>query len=234
MVGNCSVVWKNCLKSYLPQVDGDDWETWDSIHATNYTTAFAPCTSAMNITSPPRKYSIQWDTLLTTIACSSLPWQYRSGHLKECCIFQALWRIASQRLPVAIHATEPSHSSVKVKVITWIFFQLPFHHQSLIRSWSIAFIPIDHVIIDTLHLFLHISDLLINLIHEFRRQDGIERLQWLPWFGISSLFRQVMRRFWTNSVKFLFISKCHMTPRNFCGGTSQDLNRSSVRTHTPV
>ena len=36
------------------------------------------------------------------------------------------------------------------------------------------FIPIDHVIIDTLHLFLRVSDLLINLlIQDLRRQDGI-------------------------------------------------------------
>ena len=38
------------------------------------------------------------------------------------------------------------------------------------------FIPIDHVIIDSLHLFLRVSDLLINLlIQELRRQDGITR-----------------------------------------------------------
>lgn len=37
-------------------------------------------------------------------------------------------------------------------------------------------IPIDHVIIDTLHLFLHISDLLIDLIiMELRCEDGIEK-----------------------------------------------------------
>jgi hypothetical protein len=36
------------------------------------------------------------------------------------------------------------------------------------------FIPIDHMIIDTLHLFLRVSDLLINLlIQDLRRQDGI-------------------------------------------------------------
>ncbi|XP_028513133.1 uncharacterized protein LOC114574525 [Exaiptasia diaphana] len=37
------------------------------------------------------------------------------------------------------------------------------------------FIPIDHVIIDTLHLFLRISDNLIELlIRELRRQDSVE------------------------------------------------------------
>ena len=37
-------------------------------------------------------------------------------------------------------------------------------------------IPIDHVIIDSLHLFLRIADLLINLlILELRRQDGVEK-----------------------------------------------------------
>ncbi len=37
-------------------------------------------------------------------------------------------------------------------------------------------IPIDHIIIDTLHLFLRIGDLLINLlIMELRRQDGIDK-----------------------------------------------------------
>lgn len=37
-------------------------------------------------------------------------------------------------------------------------------------------IPIDHVIIDTLHLFLRVADLLINLlIMELRRQDGIDK-----------------------------------------------------------
>lgn len=36
------------------------------------------------------------------------------------------------------------------------------------------FIPIDHVMIDSLHLFLRISDVLINLlIQELRKQDGI-------------------------------------------------------------
>ena len=38
------------------------------------------------------------------------------------------------------------------------------------------FIPIDHVVIDTLHLFLRIADLLINLlIQELRREDGISQ-----------------------------------------------------------
>ena len=42
------------------------------------------------------------------------------------------------------------------------------------RSALFEFIPIDHVVIDTLHLFLRISDLLINLfIQELQRQDGI-------------------------------------------------------------
>lgn len=37
-------------------------------------------------------------------------------------------------------------------------------------------IPIDHVVIDTLHLFLRVADLLINLlIMELRRQDGIDK-----------------------------------------------------------
>ena len=37
-------------------------------------------------------------------------------------------------------------------------------------------ISIDHIIIDTLHLFLRIADLLINLlIMELRRQDGIDK-----------------------------------------------------------
>ncbi len=37
-------------------------------------------------------------------------------------------------------------------------------------------IPTDHIIIDTLHLFLRIGDLLINmLITELRRQDGIDK-----------------------------------------------------------
>ena len=38
------------------------------------------------------------------------------------------------------------------------------------------FIPIDHVIIDTLHLFLCISNVLINLlIQDLRRHDSIEK-----------------------------------------------------------
>jgi len=38
------------------------------------------------------------------------------------------------------------------------------------------FIPIHHVVIDSLHLFLRIGDLLINLlIQELRRQDGIDK-----------------------------------------------------------
>ena len=44
------------------------------------------------------------------------------------------------------------------------------------RNPLFEFIPIDHVIIDTLHLFLRISDILINLlIQDLRRQDGIEK-----------------------------------------------------------
>ncbi len=40
------------------------------------------------------------------------------------------------------------------------------------------FIPLDHVIIDTLHLFLRISDNLIDLlIRELRRKDAIEKTQ---------------------------------------------------------
>ena len=40
-----------------------------------------------------------------------------------------------------------------------------------------SFIPIDHVIIDTLHLFLRISDNLIELlIRELRRQDAIDKV----------------------------------------------------------
>lgn len=46
---------------------------------------------------------------------------------------------------------------------------------SCCQSPVFDFIPIDHVIIDSLHLFLRISDLLTNLIRELRRQDGIER-----------------------------------------------------------
>lgn len=39
-------------------------------------------------------------------------------------------------------------------------------------------IPIDHVVIDTLHLFLCIGDLLINLlILDLCRQDGIEKVK---------------------------------------------------------
>ena len=42
------------------------------------------------------------------------------------------------------------------------------------RSPIFGFVPIDHVIIDSLHLFLRVSDLLINLfIEDLRRQDGI-------------------------------------------------------------
>lgn len=43
------------------------------------------------------------------------------------------------------------------------------------------FIPIDHVIIDTLHLFLRISDNLIELlIRELTRQDAVGKLQKFP------------------------------------------------------
>jgi hypothetical protein len=45
-------------------------------------------------------------------------------------------------------------------------------------KWAPLFpsIPLDHVVIDTLHLFLRISDNLINLlILEFRRQDSIDK-----------------------------------------------------------
>ena len=38
------------------------------------------------------------------------------------------------------------------------------------------FIPLDHVVIDTLHLFLRLPDQLINLlIQELQRKDGISR-----------------------------------------------------------
>ena len=36
-------------------------------------------------------------------------------------------------------------------------------------------IPIDHVVIDTLHLFLRITGLLTNLIQDLRSQDGIAK-----------------------------------------------------------
>ena len=45
-----------------------------------------------------------------------------------------------------------------------------------IKTPIFSSIPIDHIIIDTLHLFLRIADLLINLlIMELRRQDGIDK-----------------------------------------------------------
>ena len=38
------------------------------------------------------------------------------------------------------------------------------------------FIPLDHVVIHTLHLFLRLSDLLINLlIQELQRKNGVNR-----------------------------------------------------------
>ena len=44
------------------------------------------------------------------------------------------------------------------------------------RSPVFPFIPIDHVIIDSLHLFLRISDVLINLlIRDLRFMDGLEK-----------------------------------------------------------
>ena len=59
--------------------------------------------------------------------------------------------------------------------------------QSLSKEWArkifgclklpiFSSIPIDHIIIDTLHLFLRIADMLINLlIMQLRRQDGIDK-----------------------------------------------------------
>ena len=45
-----------------------------------------------------------------------------------------------------------------------------------IRQPIFPSIPIDHIIPDVLHLFLKISDVLINLlIWELRRLDGIEK-----------------------------------------------------------
>ena len=44
------------------------------------------------------------------------------------------------------------------------------------RSPVFPFIPIDHVIIDSLHLFLRISVVLINLlIRDLRFMDGLEK-----------------------------------------------------------
>ena len=44
------------------------------------------------------------------------------------------------------------------------------------RSLLFDFIPIDHVIMDSLHLFLRVSDLLVNLfIQDLRTQDGIKK-----------------------------------------------------------
>lgn len=44
-----------------------------------------------------------------------------------------------------------------------------------------SFIPIDHVIIDTLHLFLRISDNLIELlIQQLRREDAIDKVKTFP------------------------------------------------------
>jgi len=49
-------------------------------------------------------------------------------------------------------------------------------HFGCVRAPIFPSIPIDHVMIDTLHLFLRIADLLINLlIMDLRRQDGIEK-----------------------------------------------------------
>ena len=49
-------------------------------------------------------------------------------------------------------------------------------HFGCVRAPIFPSIPIDHVMIDTLHLFLRIADLLINLlIIDLRRQDGIEK-----------------------------------------------------------
>lgn len=46
------------------------------------------------------------------------------------------------------------------------------------------FIPIDHVVIDTLHLLLRISDNLIELlIRELRRKDAIDKVStFFKWF----------------------------------------------------
>ena len=45
------------------------------------------------------------------------------------------------------------------------------------QSHLFSFIPLDHVIIDTLHLFLRISDNLIELlIRELRRQDAVDKV----------------------------------------------------------
>ena len=52
----------------------------------------------------------------------------------------------------------------------------PKQRYGCVRAPLFPLIPIDHVIIDTLHLFLRIADILINLlILDIRRQDGVEK-----------------------------------------------------------
>lgn len=67
------------------------------------------------------------------------------------------------------------------------------------KQWSLTdpFIPLDHVIIDTLHLFLRISDNLIELlIRELKRQDAIEKkVTYNDGQGTSINIWQVMKRF---------------------------------------
>ena len=93
------------------------------------------------------------------------------------------------------------------------------------------FIPINHVIVDTLHLFLRVSDLLINLlIQELRKQDGIVRATLDRSKHVNVTTHEIFLKLMM-SVRFVSTGT-HFKSRNRCNGeTFQDVRKlSSSRT----
>ena len=73
------------------------------------------------------------------------------------------------------------------------------------RSPVFSFIPTHHVVIDTLHLFLQICDLLINLlIQELRRQDGIDKSSTIKLDRTKQTYLAMYERFLNHQCKISF------------------------------
>ena len=71
----------------------------------------------------------------------------------------------------AFDASTGARTVAKIQSLTC---QPKSRRKGYIRDPIFKFIPIDHVMIDTLHLFLRVADVLINLlIQDLRREDGI-------------------------------------------------------------
>ena len=95
------------------------------------------------------------------------------------------------------------------------------------------FIPIDHVIIDTLHMFLRISDNLIELlIRELYRKDAIDKVSTFSngfvkiginsWLGKRNLLK---------NLELILNGKSIRTPRSWSTEILLDLKTLGFKTH---